>query len=100
MVNRARARAEPSDPYYNLLVEHWDKIVKLYRMFQDKRPIIVYDVQEHIAYAYPYQDYKAELSERSQMKLEKQYKEAIDENKIVVFVRDNDKRKLVSYWVA
>ena len=89
-----------TDPYYDLVVEHWDKIVKLYRMFPDKRPIIVYDVQEQIAYAYPYQDYKAELSERSQEKVEKQYQEAQAENKIVVFVRDNEKRKLRSYCVG
>jgi hypothetical protein len=43
------------------------------------------------------QEFKAELSERSQRSLQEQYEEAIRQNQIVVFVRDNDKRRLVSF---
>ena len=34
---------------------------------------------------------------KSQVHLEEQYQEALKNNQIVVFVRDNEKRELVSY---
>jgi hypothetical protein len=40
------------------------------------------------------------LSERSQRSLEEQYEEAVREGKIVVFVRDNEQRRLVSFSMA
>ena len=47
----------------------------------------------------PYEDFKADLSPRNQASLTEQYEEAIASNRIVVFVRDNDQRKLVSYTI-
>ena len=38
-------------------------------------------------------------SERSQRLLQDQYEQAMTDDKIVVFVRDNDEKKLVSYTV-
>ena len=29
-----------ADPYFNLVVKHWSNIVKLYRMFEEKQPVI------------------------------------------------------------
>jgi len=46
---------------------------------------------------YPYEDFKKELSERSQASLTEQYEKAVRENKIVVFVRDNVQRRLTSF---
>jgi hypothetical protein len=37
------------------------------------------------------------LSERSQIQLEEQYEAAILNNEMVVFVRDSEKKELVSY---
>jgi hypothetical protein len=50
-------------------------------------------------YVYPYIEFKNDLSERSQHLLQDQYERAMMDDKIVVFVRDNDTRKLVSYSV-
>ena len=55
------------------------------------------DIQEQKIYAYPYNDFKSELSKKSQIQLEEQYEAAILNNEMVVFVRDNEKRDLVAY---
>jgi hypothetical protein len=56
-------------------------------------------MQEHRIYVYPYVEFKNDLSARSQRSLQEQYEQAITNDKIVVFVRDNDAKKLVSYSV-
>ena len=88
------------DQYFHLVSKHWDHIVRLYVTFEAKRPVMLFDVQEGRIYAYPYAEFMAGLSKRSQKLLKRQYSEAIAEDKIVVFVRDNEKRKLVSYCLA
>ncbi len=88
------------DPYLDVVAEHWRQILTLYVTFQDKRPVMLYDIQERRIYAYPYAEFKADLSKRSQGLLTRQYQEAKREDKIVVFVRDNKKKKLVSYCLA
>jgi hypothetical protein len=86
-----------SDDLLNAALENWEHILRMYRLFEEKKPVMLYDIQEERIYAYPYREFKAELSERSQASLQEQYEEAIRENKVVVFVRDNDQRKLVSF---
>jgi hypothetical protein len=54
------------------------------------------DLQSQKIYAYPYKEFKAELSPRSQAMLEAEYERAIAQEKIVVFVRDNETRRFVS----
>ncbi len=75
-------------------------IVRLYLQFAEKQPVMLYDVQDGKIYAYPYVDFKAELSAGSQDILKDQYEEAVREEKIVVFVRDNEKQKLISFCLA
>lgn len=48
------------------------------------------------ACAYPYREFKADLSERSQAMVKDEYERAVAEGKIVVFVRDDETRRLVS----
>ena len=86
-----------SDPYLDAVYENWHYIVMLYQRFAEKRPVMLFDIQEQRVYAYPYADYRAGLSKRSQASLKKQYERAVAAGEIVVFVRDNDRRKLVSY---
>jgi len=62
-----------------------------------QKPIILYDLQEQRIYAYPYKEFKAEMSENSQASLEHDYKSASVLGSMVVFVRDNIEQKLVSY---
>ena len=58
---------------------------------------MLYDIQEKRVYAYPYLEFKEEMSEASQRSLEDQHERAIREGKFVVFVRDNEQRRLVSF---
>jgi hypothetical protein len=48
-------------------------------------------------HTYPYNDFKSELSKKSQIQLEEQYEAAILDNEMVVFVRDTEKKEFVSY---
>ena len=63
----------------------------LYQQYADKKPVMLFDIQEQRIYALPYADYRAELSKRSQASLKKQYARAIADGEIVIFVRDNHK---------
>ena len=89
-----------SDPYFIAIQEQWVNIRGLYMMYERKKPIILYDIQEDKIYAYPYKEFKAELSKKSQASLEHDYKSASTTGRMVVFVRDNRERKLVSYTIS
>jgi hypothetical protein len=77
--------------------EHWPAILMLYEQFAAKKPIILFDIQEQRIYAYPYAEFTRDLSPRSQQSLTQQYADAVRANQIVVFVRDNVQRRLVSF---
>src|SRR5436309_15208126 len=66
---------------------------------REKKPVLLFDMQENRIYVYPYLEFKNDLSARSQGILQEQYAQAMTDDKIVVFVRDNDAKKLVSYSV-
>ncbi len=85
-----------NEQYLDVIDEQWSNIFKLYKKFEDKKPIMLFDMQEKRIYAYPYEEFKLDLGEKSQTKLQKQYKDALSENKVVVFVRDNEQGKLIS----
>ena len=85
-----------TDPLVEAAQNNLPHILALYKLFEDKRPVMLFDLQSQKIYAYPYMEYKANLNERSQAILERQYQEAITENKIVVFVRDNESQRLTS----
>ena len=87
-------------PYLDIVAKHWWHIVRLYLAFEDRRPVMLFDVQEMRVYAYPCAESRADLFKRSQRLLERQYNEASREDKILVFVRDNEQRQLVSYCLA
>jgi hypothetical protein len=96
-----RDDGQPSDPEPDYLLEaaqeNWPHILAAYRQFEDKKPVVLYDIQEQRIYVYPYADFHRDLSEKSQVTLKDQYERAIQDNKIVVFVRDNEQRRLVSF---
>jgi hypothetical protein len=85
------------EQYWDAVGEQWDNIIGLYKQFEDKKPVMLLEIQEQKIYAYPYNDFKSELSKRSQIQLEEQYEAAILNNEMVVFVRDNEKKEFVSY---
>ena len=89
-----------SDPYFKVIQEQWPNIRGLYMTYARERPIILYDIQDQKIYAYPYKEFKSELSENYRASLEHDYKSASRLGGMVVFVRDNIERKLVSYNVS
>ncbi len=92
-------KAPKPDPLWEALSEHYEHICFLYRQFADEHPVMLLDIQEHRVYAYPHREFAADLSPRSQASLATQYPAAIADGDMVVFVRDNDERRLVSYSV-
>lgn len=87
-----------SDDYLlNVALEHWDMILRAYRLHEEHKPVVLFDIQEQQIYVYPYKEFKEEMNPRSQASLQDQYERAIATNKIVVFVRDNVNRRLVSF---
>ena len=85
-----------SDPYLEAIQEQWPNIRGLYSIYESERPIILYDLQEKKIYAYPYKEFRAELSKKSQDSLKHDYESACALGSMVVFVRDNIQRRLVS----
>jgi hypothetical protein len=93
-----RHSANPEPDYLLEAAErNWPHILAAYRQFEDKKPVVLYDIQEQRIYVYPYADFLRDLGEKSQVILKDQYERAIQDNKIVVFVRDNEQRRLVSF---
>jgi hypothetical protein len=74
-----------------------EAIRQLYSRFARKRPVMLLELPTRRIYAYPFHGYKADLSPRSQALLEDQYAEAARAGEMVVFVRDEDRRQLVSF---
>ena len=94
----AQPDQEPiADPLLAAMAEHWEQIVAGYKQFEDKRPIVVYDIQQRRAYLCPYEDFKNDMSPESQVSLAEQYDLAGASGQMVVFIRDNDAEKVVSY---
>jgi hypothetical protein len=67
-----------------------------YGRFEDNRSVMLFDLPSGKIYAYPYEGFKADLGRESQATLTADYEKAVAQNKVVVFVRDNDTRRLVS----
>ena len=54
--------------------EQWGTILMIYKRFaDDKKPVMLLDIQEQKIYAYPYSEFKSVLTKRSQVQLEEQY---------------------------
>ncbi len=67
-----------------------------YRKYEDKNPVMELSLPSHKIYAYPYSEYLKALSKKDQKILKKEYNEAIRNNKMVVFVRDEEEKVLKS----
>jgi hypothetical protein len=89
-----------SDPYLEVIQEQWPNIRGLYLVYESERPIMLYDIREKKIYAYPYREFRAELSKKSQELLKRDYESACVQGSMIVFVRDNLERRLVSYMMS
>ena len=96
---RKTKKPVPRDPYWEVVQSLMQDILTIYEQYREKKPVMLFDMQEHRIYVYPYLEFKNDLSERSQRLLQDQYEQAMTGDKIVMFVRDNDTKKLVSYSV-
>jgi hypothetical protein len=93
---RPETKIRPNDDLVEAAERVLPEILMFYKLFEDKRPVMLLDLQSQQILAYPYEEYKATLSERSQAMLTAQYEQAVADNKVVVFVRDNETRRLTS----
>lgn len=91
--------ARPNDDLVDAAESFLPQIRMFHRRFEDKRPVMLLELPSLRIYAYPYREFKADLSARSQAMLEDQYERAIAEDRIVVFVRDDETRRLVSMTI-
>lgn len=85
------------NPYQAVIDEHVENIASLYARFEEKRPVMLLDIQSQEIYAYPFDEYKKELNTRDQRFLEEHRGRVSSGKVMVVFVRDHEARKLVSY---
>jgi hypothetical protein len=88
---------EERDYLLDVANEQLNNLRYAYKQFADRQPIVLFDIQEQRIYVYPYEGFKNELNPRNQASLTDQYEEALRQNKFVVFIRDNDQRRLVSF---
>jgi len=87
------------DALFDAACDRADDILRLYRQFAEKKPVMLLELPSQKIYAYPYLEFKNTLSDRSQKMLEKEYQEAVAHHQIVVFVKDNDREKMISFSV-
>jgi len=95
-MSKAKRKRNPNDDLVEAAENFLPHFLKFYKRFEEKRPVMLLDLQSQKIYAYPSKEFKAELSERSQVMLAADYEKGIAKNKIVVFVRDNETQRLVS----
>jgi hypothetical protein len=93
---RVRRRKSPDDDLVQAAESVLPHILMFYERFEGKRPVMLLDLQGRKIYAYPYEEFKADLGRRSQAILTADYEKAIAMDKVVVFVRDNETERLVS----
>jgi hypothetical protein len=97
--NRGNVPMSDRDDLLDAARERAGDILMFYKTFAEKKPVMLLELPSQKIYAYPYLEFKNTLSERSQKMLEKEYQDAAAHNQIVVFVKDNDRRKMISFSV-
>jgi hypothetical protein len=95
-----RVLERPKDKYLDTIETHYMRILEIYLCYEEKQPVMLFDVTEGKLYAYPYKEFKKELNVCGRELLTKQYNEAHRGNQFVIFMRDSQKKKLMSYSLA
>ena len=90
---------ENDERYLKTLNEIGDKVYHLYQLGGRKDLIMVYEMSKKRIYSYIYNEFRQTLSANSKAMLTEQYQEALAENKIVLFIQDDEMRKLKSYVI-
>jgi hypothetical protein len=96
-------RRKPKDPYWDIIKEKWPSILMAYRLHEDKKPIIEYQLPDHIILACPAREYIDALSLRTSEDTRREYQLASVNQEVMVFIKDMENRILRSYilpWQA
>jgi hypothetical protein len=88
------------DPYLDLIRNEWPAITVLYNDHAEHFPVMLVDVRAGEIHAFPYDDFRGLLDGPSQMSLALQYRRAIDNRQMVLFVRDTERKVFQSYTLA
>jgi hypothetical protein len=95
-----RALARTKDKYLDTIEMHCIRILEVYLRHEEKKPVMLFDVTEGKIYVYPYEGFKKALNVRGRESLTRQYNEAHREDQFVIFIRDSQEKKLMSYSLA
>ena len=90
---------ENDERYLKTLDEISDRVYQFYQLGGRKDLIMVYEMSKKRIYSYIYNEFRQTLSANSKAILAEQYQEALAENKIVLFIQDDEMRKLKSYVI-
>jgi hypothetical protein len=85
--------------YLDIIRSQWEKILNLYLQFESEKPVMVLDLSKNEIFAYPFQDFSAQLDRKSQATLRQQYQNALTRNQMVIFVKDDDQESMASFTV-
>ena len=89
-----------ADPYLGLIEEQWPNIAGLYNEHADKYPVMLLDVREMEIHAFPYDEFRSLLDAPSQTALDDQYRRAVENRQMVLFIRDTERKIFQSYSLA
>jgi hypothetical protein len=89
-----------ADPYLPIIEEQWPRIAALYNEHADKVPVMLLDVRAGEIHAFPYAEFGTLLDAPSQAALAEQYARAVETRRMVLFVRDTERKIFQSYSLA
>ena len=90
---------EENQIYFQKIDEIRELVYKLYNISNRKDLIMVYMMKEERVYTYIYDEFIKTLNEKSVKILVNQYKKARASNKIVLFIKDELRKKLKSFTI-
>ena len=91
--------SEENQIYFQKIDEIGDKIYDFYNSSNRDDLVMFYSMKENRIYSYIYQEFYDSLNKKSKMSLKRQFKEAKQENKIVLFIQDEERDKLKSFTI-
>jgi len=89
-----------NDPYLDLIKQQWPAIAETYNRFAAQQPIMLVDVQKAEIHALPFEEFVMVLEAASRHQVEAQYRRAVANRQMVLFVRDTDNKVFQSYTLA
>jgi hypothetical protein len=89
-----------ADPYLGLIEEQWPNVASLYNEHAEKYPVMLLDVRGMEIHAFPFEEFRALLDGPSQAALDDQYRRAVENRQMVLFVRDTERKIFQSYSLA